>query len=116
MSHTHDVLSKLAVAIHCPEGENLAAKMGPFQASVQPTVNTWFCLTLWWSSVRYAFPADVQIRSVASYDPIATSEPSGLQSMDVKSAWEEAARLDNVNVGREGEDGEPSYEPNGTFQ
>jgi hypothetical protein len=36
--------------------------------------------------------------------------------MDVKSAWEEAARLDNVNVGREGDDGEPSYEPNGTSQ
>ena len=36
--------------------------------------------------------------------------------MDVKSAWEETARLDNVSVGREGEDGEPSYEPNGTFQ
>lgn len=36
--------------------------------------------------------------------------------MDVKSAWEEAARLDNVNVGCGGVVGEPSCEPNGTFQ
>lgn len=36
--------------------------------------------------------------------------------MDVKSACEEVVRLDNVNVGRGGEVGEPSYEPNGTFQ
>lgn len=46
MSHTHDVLSKLAVAIHCPEGENLAAKMGPFKMSVQPTVKTWLSSNL----------------------------------------------------------------------
>ena len=59
MSHTHDVLSKLAVAIHCPEGENLAAKIGPFWASVQPTMEFSLPLTLWWSSVRYVFPAEV---------------------------------------------------------
>lgn len=66
--------------------------------------------------MRYAFPEEVQIRSIASYDPIATSEPSGLQSIDVRSAWEEAARLGNVNVGRGREVEEPSGEPNGTFQ
>ena len=36
--------------------------------------------------------------------------------MDVKSACEEAPRLDNVNVGPRTEFGEPSGELNGTFQ
>lgn len=59
MSHTHDVLSKLAVAIHCPEGENLVAKIGPFKVSLQPTREGGLCLTLWWSSVKYGFPEEV---------------------------------------------------------
>ena len=42
MSQTHDVLSRLAVAIHCPEGENLVAKIGPFKTSVQATERTYF--------------------------------------------------------------------------